>query len=510
MAFTKPFKLGSVQVRVRSAPSIWGTRLRWLNANEQIMVDPSSRREADNYVWWQHSEGWSAERSSDGKELYMFPVDDSEEESPVIDTTSSSPVMKVFVVGDEQVRIRSAATLRGLMIRWMNPGETKEVELNSRTESDGYVWWKHNEGWSAEKNLAGTEIYLADVTDETDTLEEIPQQPTDTTSIPTKPTESTTTTATTTPATKGGTTTTSTTSTTTDTTSTSPKPITYQAGTQQVRIRSAAGLHGTHLGWIDPGVQVQVVANSRTVANNYVWWQHDKGWSAEKNVSDTETYLYPPELAPKVPAPVQLDANGLPDTTQLPDLNTLFERLPVDLNQTAWWQYYGNNVFAYNIWRDGKRWYSYAQALHGGLDFGNSNVAVPIYAGIANGTVGKIVTNVYSPNGIFVNTGDYTLIYGHVRNPRVQAGDVVTRDTVMGEFDLGGQNHLHFEVRYKNKWIINPLLLFSEADRNAIIAKFPASTRYFYKDATWTQWQSPMDQPVITLGSTQILGPHSR
>jgi hypothetical protein len=38
-------------------------------------------------------------------------------------------------------------------------------------------------------------------------------------------------------------------------------------------------------------------------------------------------------------------------------------------------------------------------------------------------------------------------------------------------------------------------------------------TQHFYRDATWTQWQTPYDQPILKLsapGAVEIIGPHGR
>ena len=70
------------------------------------------------------------------------------------------PTEKEFQVGDDQVRVRDKPDLDGNMIKWLSPGQTVEVDPESRTEADGYVWWRHADGWSAERNVAGTAVFL--------------------------------------------------------------------------------------------------------------------------------------------------------------------------------------------------------------------------------------------------------------------------------------------------------------------------------------------------------------
>jgi hypothetical protein len=37
-----------------------------------------------------------------------------------------------------------------------------DLENNSRRETLGYVWWKHRAGWSAEKRIDGSEVFMID------------------------------------------------------------------------------------------------------------------------------------------------------------------------------------------------------------------------------------------------------------------------------------------------------------------------------------------------------------
>jgi hypothetical protein len=82
---------------------------------------------------------------------------------------STSPETHITSAGTEQVkkfeatgkvRIRSAASLKGQHLGWLNATTEIEVESNSRTEADGYVWWKHSGGWSAEKSSNGRQVFL--------------------------------------------------------------------------------------------------------------------------------------------------------------------------------------------------------------------------------------------------------------------------------------------------------------------------------------------------------------
>jgi hypothetical protein len=84
----------------------------------------------------------------------------------------------------------------------------------------------------------------------------------------------------------------------------------------------------------------------------------------------------------------------------------------------------------------------------------------------------------------------------------------VTPDTVVGVVDAG-LRHTHIEIRYKNKFIYNPLLFIGDALRDQLIAKFPAKgEQAFYASNGWTKWIMPLDQPVITVGGPVVGPPH--
>jgi murein DD-endopeptidase MepM/ murein hydrolase activator NlpD len=485
----KVFQVGDVEVKVRSAPGLGGATLKYLPVGQTLEADPASRTEKDGYVWWQHDDGWSAERSVDGSEVFLL-----ESAASAPPTKAKKPDLKTkklagkkrFEIGSVPVRVRSAPNLQGTTVKYLDAGTSLEVDAASRTEADNYVWWQHDDGWSAERSVDGSEVFF---------LESAPSAPpVKAKEPPVKAKE---------PAAKAK-----------EPATKAKKPAgkkRFQIGSVPVRVRDAPGLQGASLKYLDAGTLLEVDATSRTEADNYVWWQHDDGWSAERSVDGKEIYLFEPGQAvsaPAVPsaAPVSVP---LPEGEELPLQGQVFKRLPVDLDQTHWWQYFGNNRFAHQIWQEGKRWYQFSQGLHAGLDFGNSTTrGVKVYAGV-EGTFYKHGTDYYAPNSMWVQVGDYLIIYGHLVNPGAfPVGQAVGPDTVMGEIQYGGQQHLHLEVRYGDE-IVNPLLLMPEDMRNSLFQKFPPSAEYFYTDSSWTKWQTPLDQPRLKV-SGPLVGPHAR
>ena len=140
--------------------------------------------------------------------------------------------------------------------------------------------------------------------------------------------------------------------------------------------------------------------------------------------------------------------------------------------------------------------------MHSGLDFGNNNAGIPVYAGVDCAFVKN------DKYGIFTKSGSYTFIYQHLTNTTsFSAGQPISVDTKLGELDpTVGLRHLHFEIRYKEIWIVNPLLLMPDEMVSSIIDKFVPGPRYFYKSGAWNKWQTPMDQPVIELAGP-LIGP---
>jgi len=298
-----------------------------------------------------------------------------------------------------------------------------------------------------------------------------------------------------------------------------------------VKIRSLPNITSSKTeGMLQTGHEIEVIADSRTIADGYIWWHHTQGWSAEGSADGTKVFMQevvhaPATNTPTTPAVVNASATvnvpaagsamiTLPNGAKFAQ-TILFQRHPVSLDDTKWFQYFGNTRFAFNLCNDKvpvrQRMYFYCQGLHGGLDYGNSSGGgQAIVAGI-NGVVEKVELGAksYAPNCVRIKAGDFTVIYGHLGNvaPLV-VGQTVTPETHIAQIETM-QFHLHLEVRYKGTWIINPLLFMSTEMTDAIIAKFKKD---FYTDGGWNQWITPFDQPVLKSSAPDtavIIGPRA-
>lgn len=464
----KKFKVIDGPLSVRREPG--GTWLKSYGTGYEFMADTDTEKTVNGYIWIQHDEGWSAKQSENQRQKFLEEVDDSE--TPVDPET---PAETLKLRATQQVRVRQAPTLSAQDIRFLQEGEIIETQSDSRTERDGYVWWQHSEGWSASQSLDGRWVFMETVTVTEEPTTEEPETTNTTTSPTTSPTTPVPTPAPAVP---------------------TAEIIELQASTD-VRIRSEADLSGTFIKWMPAGTIVECNASSQVTNDGYIWLHHKDGWSAWKNVSGSTVFLVEPGTVEGI---VLMTPDG-PDVTTLPSLKTLIKRLPVDLDNTHWWQYFGNNVYAYE---NGLKWgYDrYAQGLHSGLDFGNNNSGIPVYAAF------DCVFTRNDRYGLRAKSGDYTVIYQHLMNvPDFQVGQTITVNTKIGELDPASNlRHLHFEIRYKGAWIINPLLFMSDEMVEQITTKFVPGPRYFYESGAWKKWLTPLDQPVIKLGGS-VVGP---
>jgi tetratricopeptide (TPR) repeat protein len=176
-----------------------------------------------------------------------------------------------------------------------------------------------------------------------------------------------------------------------------------------------------------------------------------------------------------------------------------FERLPVDMAELQWVQYYGNSLFAFQQ----GRMLSYdriSQGLHSGLDLG-ARPGVPVYAGVNGRAAGS-----YDPRrGLRIIVGDFTVIYYNMDGvPAFKADDLIAPDTIIGVIEERDR-HVHVEVRFQN-WIINPLLFMPDSIRLAVFQRFNDFSGLFASTADWSDWQNPMEQPVI-VASGPVIGP---
>lgn len=464
MAETRRFKVINPPLSIRKEAN--GDRLaETLKYGAEINVEADSRTEAGGYVWWKHEKGWSAEKAIWTSNRFMVEISDSASDEP-----------RTFEVAVSRLSIRETPG-GSLTSEKLYRGDVITTIPGSRKVDGRYIWWQHDRGWSAETTVDGRIIYMKELFERSrpgdDANGEIPKTP----PPPDHP---------------------------------EGKAVMGVINGVKARYSPTTNPNLGYIRTMRKGETVTADFDTLTFADNYWWVKHEIGWSAWQNVDGSEMFLAIPGSIPGV---LIIGEDG-PRQEDLPGLGRVILRLPVDLKKTEWFQYFGNNVFAY---RYGEKYNydGYSQGLHGGLDFGNSTSSgVPIYAGVHAKFDGVDTARAGNFRVRLRTDDDYLLIYQHIINPRLfQPGQEITPDTVIAEIQTtaqGGSNHLHFEIRLLKKWIINPLLLMPEEMVNSITDKFnPARLRtnnvtdsqlyYFYKTDDWTKWTTPLEQPIIEL-----------
>lgn len=187
------FEVVASQVKIRTEPHLRSQHLivdKVLMRGQTVRVDGQSRTVNDGYVWWKHDDGWSASGTVSNSREYMRWVADEEPALPIGEISGAAPTSPSIDTGnrnseDEPVgtkspdvdgsetghnpqpaseqlqfhvvysavrtrtepRVHYSNVVAGKALKY---GQIVTVKPNSRTIRDGYVWWQHNDGWSAE------------------------------------------------------------------------------------------------------------------------------------------------------------------------------------------------------------------------------------------------------------------------------------------------------------------------------------------------------------------------
>lgn len=434
------------------------------------------------------------------------------------------------VVTDIGVRIRELPTRDSRRLGLLALDEMVMVDPGTRLEADEHIWWEHERGWSAESLINGSGVSLVAVVKTGSGILVDVGRPPDGNRVLT--------------GTRKG---------------SGAKRFTKQCRVLIPRlfIRSEPDEHSTSLGSFEQGDRLMVDPNSRRESVRFIWWEHERGWSAESTVDQSEAFLFeiPPGFQQQAAAPIfefPLLKGEAINVNQLLLRDQLFSQLPVEREKTRMLQHYGNTRFAFNGNKPqppalGAGPYDGVfQGLHPGIDLGthDADLIVPVYAGIAESLRPQVVTiirDAYGPIGVRVKVGPYFIIYGHLRDDEdlpdegtmltaeSQIGNIATRQDIL-DFNrthprriLGFQDapHLHLEIRYPalgQTAILNPLLFLTDAVRETLTPKQPSEQqkaqykqRFYFEpgnEPIWTTWNDPFTQPVIRLGGA-IMGPRA-
>lgn len=479
----KRFRVATNALSVRGQPELAHQYLRGvtLRRGDELLVDADAWAEQDGFMWWGYGCGWSTEQSlgsglrllddltpdvrriehppvaAPAAELRAQYVPEDVIAALTIAPTPAEPsvAIKRFQVLSPMLNVRAAPGLSQRAVSAsLRTGAEIAVRADAWREVDGYVWWQHSTGWSAERTISGSQLHLRDLTPEIPRVNPNPAPVPVPTPIPI------------------------------------PAPIPgihrYRVIALGVTIRDEPNTNAIRVGRLRQGEELLIDPAHLVSNDGYVWAKHDSGWSAIRSLDGKEELM------------LNID--------MLPLLGRLIQRLPVRLEETEWVQYYGSTSFAYHFGTT-YSYHTYAQGLHSGLDLGKfiSNPNKPsVFAALDGLFDGRGLK--YGPNRVDVLVDDYRIIYGHLGSPvSLPRRAPVGPDTVMGTME-NSQRHLHFEIRYRDRYILNPLLMMPAAMAQELLGKFPPTATTFMKTGTWDRWLTPFDQPVIRLGG-EVIGP---
>ncbi|MBZ0315583.1 MAG: cellulase family glycosylhydrolase [Anaerolineae bacterium] len=253
-------------------------------------------------------------------------------------TRSDPPPFRYFRVLRDGLLIYSAADVHAPKVpRTLKSGVVIKVDSKSRCEKQGYVWWQFDDGWvierAAQVKVKRLQVYLQEVT--TEAMFGVgglqPRAPGEI--LPNLRFR-----------------------------------VKWQDG-GGIYIRKRPAKNARILGDLKTGEEVEVFADSRREINGIIWWQHARGWSAERPVrmaaGDQRAFMElvgpveretPTEERVRFHAVTAMRVRSEPDS--LDDKNIIGEILEGDIieaypesrtlneaDQLIWWQHANGRPF---------------------------------------------------------------------------------------------------------------------------------------------------------------------
>ena len=159
---------------------------------------------------------------------------------------------RIFRVVDGPVNVRRGPSLFAELVPGVQLTQGQEVKVDGRTRTvaDGFIWWHHQDGWSAERSVDREAVFLKE--------KRVPRLPRPPRPRPvSEPAE--------------------------------PEAMRFLVVDGPVKVRTEPSLNpavvkagvALHTGQI-----VEVDPASRREVDSYVWWQHRDGWSAERSANN--------------------------------------------------------------------------------------------------------------------------------------------------------------------------------------------------------------------------------
>ncbi|MFQ3535495.1 MAG: peptidoglycan DD-metalloendopeptidase family protein [Aggregatilineales bacterium] len=161
----RTFRVINAPLNIRNAPGINGTTVIGTFAINQTFTQIGEPREVDGFRWLQHERGWSAERSLNDGRVFVELVNEAANGEAVPSRAQSAPAAparRVLRVTTPFLNIRAAPSLSAAVIGSALGGE-RLTQLGEPREADGFRWLQHERGWSAERGLGSSEVFVEEV-----------------------------------------------------------------------------------------------------------------------------------------------------------------------------------------------------------------------------------------------------------------------------------------------------------------------------------------------------------
>ncbi|MBZ0291812.1 MAG: hypothetical protein K8L99_04520, partial [Anaerolineae bacterium] len=182
------FRVTAFNLRVRDRPGTQNTNtVKLLSSGTEVVANGEMFSEVDGYVWWKMDDGWVAQQRIDRRQVLMLeltpgyppyglplpaaaPVEPPPGTGDDDDDGTTTPVVetKRFRVVTSVLNVRSQPELDSKYITdaKLTRGDEITVEADDWIEQNGFVWWNHGAGWSAERSLETNIVFMEDLTPE--------------------------------------------------------------------------------------------------------------------------------------------------------------------------------------------------------------------------------------------------------------------------------------------------------------------------------------------------------
>ena len=293
------FRVSGTRLRARRLPRRNSPMLAYVTRGTVVEVSGNSRTEAEGYVWWRSAQGWLPQGRSDHRHTLMIEITPAmppqglalmaTRERPVLDHEAPQTPLKRFRVIARGLGVRSRPLQQREFLREtrLQRGDELLVEADAWTEQDGFRWWFHGAGWSAELAPGSGLRFLEDLTPEVTRMRAARPQ------LAQFSAQSNGSRALLDPG--GG----AAEESPPDDEAAELLPKRFRVLVPRLSIRSHPALAGSaNETRLLEGDEIEVSADAWVEQDGYVWWLHGPGWSVERSLNDRQRFLG--DLTPEI------------------------------------------------------------------------------------------------------------------------------------------------------------------------------------------------------------------